>query len=247
MPPRFVSLFLLATSVVMSISITSMRFPDGAAEQVGCHNASAAQPVTVRAPANGRAVFSIEELLARSTGITGCNGLVSDSATISVEQAGQGSLSLPGVNPRQVAFIPRHGFSGMSGVWSLVVRDGSGEVIGAIRVSFEVRNSLPVAVDDEIVAPFEASRLDVDGALGVLANDTDDNGDQLVVYSWGVIRFPWGSVTIQRDGSYRIDVTDHALRRPAQVLYLVWDQQGSPTSVDFGVLSIDFEDEAAGD
>lgn len=239
---RIVSLLLIATSILITLPLIDSRSPGGAPAAPGCSVARDPRPVTLTVPANGRTAFSIEDLVARSTGISGCDDLVSDGATISVEQVGQGSLSLPGAHPQQVAFIPRHGFSGMSGLWTLVVRDDAGKEIGVVRVTFEVRNSIPVAADDEIVVPYEVSRLDVDSPLGVLANDSDINGDQLVVYSQGVTWFPWGTVTIQQDGSYRIEVTDHALRGPALMRYLVWDQQGSPTSIDQGVLSIAFSD-----
>jgi hypothetical protein len=239
---RFISLFFLATTIMMSVSLVATRTPNGAAEHDACSQPPARRPVMVSVPVNGKAAFSIEDLVARSTGITGCDDLGSDGATITVEQTGQGSLSLLGTNPQQVSFIPRHGFVGVSGVWALVIRDDKGNPISEIRVTFEVRNSVPVAADDRIVVPFEVSRLDVGPAMGVLANDLDDNGDRLVVYSQGVTQFPWGTVTIQHDGSYRIAVTDHELLGPAQVSYVVWDQQGSSTSVDHGVLSIDFEE-----
>ncbi len=221
------------------------RVPYNAAEPAACRDSLLSRPVTVSVPTNGKTVFSLEDLVARSTGVTGCGDVMSEGVTLSVEQVGQGSLSLPGVNPRQVTFIPRHGFSGMSGVWTLVLRDDAGGEIRSVRVSFEVRNSPPVAMDDAIVAPLEVSRLDVGPTMGVLANDLDDNGDHLVVYSQGVTAFPWGTVTLHGDGSYRIAVTDHALLAPARVRYLVWDQQGSPTSVDQGVLSIEFEEAVA--
>src|SRR5690349_21432201 len=112
-----------------------------------------------------------------------------------------------------------------------------------VLVTFEVRNSLPIAFDDAVSMPVVAKTMDVGPESGVLANDIDWNGDPLVVHAAGAISFPWGTVHLAADGSYRIVVTDSELLAPATIRYLVWDQQGSPTSIDTGYLEIDFTEE----
>jgi hypothetical protein len=85
----------------------------------------------------------------------------------------------------------------------------------------------------------------VPASLGVLSNDTDANGDHLVVYSDGELSFPWGTVAIRADGSYRVNVTDASVSGSDQARYVVWDTHGSTANADYGYLTVIFESPAA--
>jgi hypothetical protein len=124
------------------------------------------------------------------------------------------------------------------------VQDANDVRIGAIQVSFEVRNELPVANDDAITLAPGSGEVEVPASLGLLANDVDVNGDPVMVRTTGVTRFPWGAVEIRQDGSYRVNVTDSTFTGVQQLRYLVWDQRGSPANMDYGILTITLEETA---
>ena len=159
-------------------------------------------------------------------------------------------------SPPRFVYTPPREFSGITRGWefSIYLQDVDGHLacevtscggqganelrIGAIQVSFEVRNVLPVANDDAITLAPGRGEVEVPASLGLLANDVDVNGDPVMVHTAGVTRFPWGAVEIRQDGSYRVNVTDPTVTGVQQLRYLVWDQRGSSASMDYGILSI---------
>jgi len=180
-------------------------------------------------------------------------------ATVTVAPAGEGVVEtieasqftfggdLPTAAGREhsrFTYRPLQGFEGVSEGWQFSIHaGGTGPVseVASVKVAFLVRNTLPVAVDDAVVVTPGLLQIDVPAVSGLLANDHDSNGDRMTVYAHGVTRFAWGTVEIRRDGSFRIKVTDHAaVPTEAHVPYVVWDNQGSPTSTDAGTLTIRF-------
>jgi hypothetical protein len=255
---RFAAASLLAL-VVLAYVVAS---PNGAPAHDGCNESSLFQPVTIAVPANGIVVFGINDLLGASGHLETCHGALDFDAVITNARASSGEVRIrrgltestwgarPGSFGIRFQFAPERGFRGVSHGWefAIVGRSEAHEevTLGTIAVTFEVRNSPPVAVDDALTLTANVDSVVVPGQQGVLVNDTDANGDRLIVHADGVTRFAWGSVEIARDGSYRVTVTDHEVTGTHQVRYLIWDQEGSTASADYGLLSITFAEPAEG-
>jgi hypothetical protein len=261
-PLRILSLILLTTTLMFAMGHANQRTGAGAAQAAPCAVPENIRTLTLTVPANRAVTFPLVEVFPTAEPHARVN-----DAMLALSRADD-SLRFAAANitadaeahlsPSGLTFVPEPGFIGTSSGWILALpaedaglrsardcagSDESGRRFEAVRVNFEVRNELPLAFDDQIAVPSAATLLDVGPEAGVLANDVDTNGDRLVVHAAGVTTFPWGSVDLAADGSYRVVITDHELLRPSAVRYLVWDQQGSPTSVDAGVLEIDFTTE----
>jgi len=255
---RIISLILLTATMIFAMGYAAHRAGADMAQASSCTVPDNLRTLTLAVPANRAVTFGLLELLPEAD-----PGAVDTDAMLALAKP-DGSLSFAPTNtiteahitPSGLTYEPPPGFVGTSSGWVLtgpaigdatsVVRpdcgggDEQGLPLDAVLITFEVRNTLPQAFADQVVMPSVADLMDVGPESGVLANDHDVNGDALVVHSAGATTFPWGSVDLAADGSYRVVVTNRDLLAPATVRYLVWDQQGSPTSVDTGYLEIDF-------
>lgn len=252
------------TALLIAVISTSLSFHGNPVAAISCFASAGTQVVTLEVPANRSRTFQMADLISQVTPCTSGDqlgvALTRNRPTSSLRIATSISASDADADVElsgsSLTFIPREGFTGSSTGWAIALyarAESSVEMveactqldclqqrIGVIGVRFEVRNSLPVAIDDSIQIPVAASRIDFNQETGLLHNDLDRNGDPLVVYSAGTTEFHWGWVALEEDGSYRVQITDYALLAPTVVRYVVWDQQGSPTSVDIGYLDIDF-------
>ena len=251
---RILTLILLTTAMTFVAGFAGSSA--STSHPTGCTPTPSLRPLHLDVPANRAVTFPLAELVPgvdesvatwQQPDTGNAEGLLRVTAA-SEATGGSARLTAEGL-----VFEPAPGFVGASTGWILApdqyvaaepvpqaCATGSDLPAGALLVTFEVRNTLPVAIADAVVVPNVVRTVDVGPESGVLANDLDWNGDQLVVHAAGVAEFPWGSVQLAADGSYRITVTDRDLLAPSTVRYLVWDQQGSPTSIDTGYLEIDF-------
>lgn len=249
--------------------------PFGASAPGTCKGQTALRPVTIDVPINGSVMFDIDDLLRSSPEFDACHDLDTLGAAAADVLDREGRVAITGtsqwmesallgteIQPSFV-FQVHPGFRGISPGWQFEiyragnagqrlrlgnaagVRPASSTSLGTVQVNFRVRNDLPIAVNEAVKVAPQQGETDVAAVDGVLANDFDANGDPLVVHAGGVSSFPWGSVEIRRDGSYRVLVTDPDLARPARVRYVIWDTEGSPTSTDTGVLMVTFVDPGA--
>ena len=268
MQPRFMiglGLFVTIITTSFAIAMGSAAAPPSASHQDPCMAGAPLLPVSIDVPANGTVTFDVADLVHSSSGIAGCPDMAAIDASSFVAHAGEGGVTIiPGrqstmvgwttlplaENAQRFVFTPKSGFSGVSQGWEFVIygRDESGQStrIGTVKTTFRVRNTVPVATDDSVtIAPrLGGICVGIDG--GVLANDVDANGDPVIVYSEGVTSYPWGAVEMHHDGSYRVTVTDPSVSGREQLRYVIWDQVGSTTSADFGILTLTFDDAAAG-
>jgi hypothetical protein len=249
---RIVSLFILTTTMMFAVGFASYRA--ASTQAVPCDPKPGPRSVHLSVPANQPVTIPLSEVMVTDPATTGVLEANLAKARpggslgfVAANEIGDGTAS---ITPSGLTFEPQHGFIGSSGGWLLTMRDGReagleqasacGSDVESVLVTFEVRNSLPQAFNDALTVPSVADLMDVGPEAGVLANDLDWNGDPLVVHAAGSTEFPWGSVDLAADGSYRILVTNRDQLAPTSVRYVVWDQQGSPTSVDTGYLEIDF-------
>lgn len=257
---RILTLFILTTIMTLVAGFAAPHA--GTSQAAGCTPTSLLRTLNLVVPANRPATFPLSEVVTSpdSTASTwqAVLGLTHDDGSLRLSSANESAAGSATVTSSGLTFAPKPGFVGTSSGWVLAIYPDdttpahtpascsskvAGSPLDAVVVTFEVRNTLPVAVDDAVTVPDIVRTVDVGPDSGVLANDLDWNGDPLVVHAAGVTTFPWGSVQLAADGSYRIVVTDHDLLAPATVRYVVWDQQGSPNSVDTGYLEIDFSGE----
>ena len=262
MHPGIRTIVGILAAVTISLTVTSTigtTAPIGAPSAPGaCGTQVRFQPVIIGVPVNGLVSFGIDDLLQSASDLDTCHNAETLGATVAVTQVAEGHLTaitenelafsgnLPAATAAHFVFTPRRDFSGTSEGWEVSI-DAPAEAaalpisLGTVRITFLVRNSLPIASDDEVVVTPGLTQIEVPAISGVLANDTDLNGDRITVHTDGVTRFAWGTVEIRADGSFRITVTqpDRA-EEITRVRYVVWDNQGSPTSTDFGTLTIRF-------
>ena len=256
---RIFALLLLTTSVMFAAALTAS--PAGSSQPDNCSPTTSLRSLHLTVPANRAITFPLAEIVAGeqrpASGWQAVVGLTGTDGALRVAPVTESADGNARITPSGLTFEPQRGFVGSSAGWIVAMYpDGSSPDAGlpacggaardepseTVLVTFEVRNTLPVAFDDAVTMPTVAKTMDVGPESGVLANDIDWNGDRLVVHAAGVTSFPWGTVHLASDGSYRIVVTDSEMLAPATVRYLVWDQQGSPTSVDTGYLEIDFSE-----
>lgn len=140
----------------------------------------------------------------------------------------------------QFLYVPYPSFAGEDRAL-VQVKDSAGETaLQEIFFTVEPRNSIPVAGDD-LANTDENSVLQMGFATGLLANDTDEDGDPLLIskvlgsaanVGEAVSGTGGGVFTISADGSYRFDPAtdfDHLLSGESavtQVTYEVVDGQG---------------------
>jgi VCBS repeat-containing protein len=97
------------------------------------------------------------------------------------------------------SYTPEAGFVGMDS-FTYTASDGTAAGnVATVTITVEDSNLAPVAKDDGYVATAEAL-LSVSAGEGVLANDTDDDGDPLTVAL--VSEAAHGSMTLNADGSF---------------------------------------------
>jgi hypothetical protein len=254
---RIISLILLTTTMMFAMGSAAHRVGAGVPRLDSCTAPGSFRTLTLTVPANRAVTFPLVDLLPEAE-----PGALATDAKLAITRP-DGSLRFAAntiaeahLSPSGLTYEPSPGFTGASSGWVLtgpttgeggsnLRPDCGGADAGNFRletvlVTFEVRNTLPQAFDDQVEMPSVADLMDVGPESGVLANDLDVNGDALVVHAATTTTFPWGSVNMASDGSYRVTITNHDLLGPATVRYLVWDRQGSPTSVDTGYLEIDF-------
>ncbi|MDQ3657903.1 MAG: Ig-like domain-containing protein [Chloroflexota bacterium] len=266
MQPRFMiglGLFVTIITTSFATAMGSAAAPPSASHQDPCVAGAPLLPVSIDVPANGTVTFDVADLVRSSPDIAGCPDMAAIDASSFVAHAGEGGVTIiPGrqstmagwttsplaEDAQRFVFTPRPGFNGVSQGWEFVIygRDESGQYtrIGTVKTTFRVRNTVPVATDDAVTIAPRLGGICVGMDDGVLANDADANGDPVIVYSEGVTSYPWGAVEVRHDGSYRVTVTDPEVSGTAQVRYVIWDQVGSTTSTDFGILTLTFEDAA---
>lgn len=265
-PKLSTGLGLIVTLIIMSLASapSGVAAPAHTTKAEPCLDQGAFLPAVIDVPVNGTATFGIADLLRASPAAMECLEMAAIDASSFVAHAGEGSVAvIPGTaapvtawsatpageSTQQFVFTARSGFQGVSQGWEFVVygRDPSGEhlALGIVQTSFQVRNLVPVAANDAVTVVPGLGAFCVDAEDGLLANDVDANGDPMIVYSEGVTRFPWGTMELHRDGSYRVTVTDPAVMGSHQVSYLVWDQRDSTASADRGTLTLTFDDRLA--
>lgn len=260
-PKLSIGLGLFVTVIMISLASapSGIAAPARADDTERCLDQGSFPPAVLDVPANGTATFGLADLLRDSPLAMECLEMAAIDASSFVAHAGEGSVSvIPGVmapvagwsatafaeSVQQFTFTARPGFSGVSQGWEFVLygRDDAGKPlrIGIVQATFQVRNTVPVAKDDSVVVNARLGKTCVDVDGGVLANDVDANGDPVIVYSEGVTSYSWGMVEMHRDGSYRVTVTDPQVTGTEQVRYVIWDQVGSTTSTDTGILTLTF-------
>ncbi len=254
---RILALFLLTTSMMIAAGLASS--PAGSSQPANCSGTASLRAVHLTVPANRAITFPLAEIVASDVHAAGdleaVLAMARPDGSLRFAPVAESAGGSARITPSGLTFVPQRGFVGASAGWVLATYppegtsrvqtaacagSASSDPIETVLVTFEVRNTLPIAFDDTVTMPVVARTMDVGPESGVLANDVDWNGDRLVVHAAGVTTFPWGTVHLAANGSYRIVVTDRDALAPATVRYLVWDQQGSPTSVDVGYLTIDF-------
>jgi VCBS repeat-containing protein len=96
-------------------------------------------------------------------------------------------------------YTPNADFNGTDG-FSYLINDGAGDsAVASVTITVNAVNDDPVAVDDAYSTD-EDTTLTVDAAAGVLANDTDADGDALTA---ALVSGPAnGTLTLNADGSF---------------------------------------------
>ena len=85
--------------------------------------------------------------------------------------------------------------------FTYTVSDGNGGTDTA-SVTITIGNSAPIAVDDDFYITPENLVLTINTANGILANDTDPDGDGLVVSNFSSSTVMGGNIIIAQDGSF---------------------------------------------
>ncbi|GAA0892976.1 hypothetical protein GCM10009122_26550 [Fulvivirga kasyanovii] len=154
----------------------------------------------------------------------------------------EGSLTINGDG--SYTFVPATDYTGTVPQITYTVSDGHVTDEGTLTINVtEIANNAPVAVDDTNSVD-EGSTLSVSAANGVLANDTDADGDVLSVSQFEVDgqTFPAGTtanltqgdLTVNADGSYTFVPAENFSGSVPQVTYTVGDGLDS----DEGTLDI---------
>ena len=256
----FVTLITLSFVTLMG----SAAAPLGVLHVDHCMEEAEFLPVTIDVPVNGTVTFGLDDLVSSGRRLAECLEMAAIDASSLVAHAREGGITIiPGSRAvtsgwstmpsaetaQRLVFTPKPGFTGVSEGWEFVIygkdQPGRSVRIGSVRVTFQVRNRVPVARDDTVTVASRIGETCVGAADGVLANDVDANGDPIIVHSNGVTSFQWGAVKMHHDGSYRVTVTDPQVIGSEQIRYVVWDQAGSTTGSDVGMLTLTFEDGAA--
>ncbi|TFL17982.1 Ig-like domain-containing protein [Jannaschia formosa] len=122
-----------------------------------------------------------------------------DGDTLRVSTVGASAFGTPVINPNNtITFTPNANFSGSTSFFYTVIDGNGGTDVGSVFVSVNAVNDAPVGVDDSYTTTFETT-LSIAPA-GVLANDTDVEGDALsAVIDTDVSN---GSLTLNGDGSF---------------------------------------------
>jgi VCBS repeat-containing protein len=158
--------------------------------------------ITNTGPTAVNHTYGIPENTARS--VTGVNGLldgVSDSdgdylALTSWTQPSDGTLQ---VNPDgSFSYTPKSNYSG-SDSFQYTLSDGAANSTATVTLNVHATNTAPVANADSYSVE-RNNEFDTDPSTGVLANDTDANGDPL---SATLVSGPTdGTLTLNSDGSF---------------------------------------------
>ncbi|MGY5862433.1 MAG: Ig-like domain-containing protein, partial [Candidatus Thorarchaeota archaeon] len=166
-----------------------------------------------------------------------------------IEIHGQGQLVSieisPGVTRTGIQYTPDPNWHGSSSSMYYYITDSHGAVsiAGHIYITVNPVNDSPVAEDDAYTAD-EDTFLQVDSAMGVLANDMDVDGNQLAVQlvsgpSHGLLTMnPDGSFSYTPDAdwfgedSFVYEVSDGALTDTATVTITINSVNDAPVAVD---------------
>lgn len=144
--------------------------------------------------------------------------------------------------------IPNQFLSGFddqdfSGLWSLTVTDAVAEDVGAllrwclIPTIGDVINTPPIAVDDTMTAIRGQVTTVLDSAITtVLANDSDAEGDNLMVLTVPVLSPRHGSLTLNADGTFSYN-HDGSFTLTDTFIYRVCDD-GAPVECSDGTVTI---------
>ena len=115
-------------------------------------------------------------------------------SVLSFSAAANGTLNV--VTDGSFTYAPNPGFTGTETI-TYTISDGTTTSSGTLTI--EVQNAAPVAVDDSYTVT-EGNTLLVDAGLGLLANDSDVDGDALAVVSFSTPVN--GVLDIAGDGSF---------------------------------------------
>ena len=99
--------------------------------------------------------------------------------------------------------------TGLVETFNVKVTDGAATDQSTLKINVRGQNDAPVAVDDKPAATATDNGLAVKG--NVLTNDSDIDGDTLVVANAGTIIGTYGTLKINANGSYTYVVTDETL------------------------------------
>lgn len=156
------------------------------------------------APVNDPPIARDDTATTQEERSVGLNVLTNDSdpegealTLIGVAQATNGRASINTFTPGQVSYRPNRDFNGEDS-FTYTLSDASGNrSTGTVRVTVTPINDAPVVVDDSYV--LDGASLTI-AAPGILANDTDIDGDPLTVT---LVAGPTsGTVTFNADGSF---------------------------------------------
>lgn len=140
-----------------------------------------------RTVVDNKATDNIDPTVADDTGTTNenqsviidvlVNDLDSDSDPISIKSVGEASHGEVFLANGEVVYTPEYGYSG-SDSFSYTVTDGrGGSGKGEVTITIDGVNAAPVAVDDS----FTVLQGSGSAALDILANDSDEEGDDLSI------------------------------------------------------------------
>ncbi len=118
--------------------------------------------------------------------------------------------------------------------FTYTVSDGNGGSDTA-TVTITIGNSAPIAVDDDFYMTPEDQVLTVNAANGVLNNDTDPDGDPLVVSNFSSTTVMGGTIALSADGSF-------TYTPPAGFIgtdYIVYEASDPLGEGDTGLISIE--------
>ncbi len=168
------------------------------------------------------AVEAEEGVLANDTDADG------DTLTVSlVDEPSHGTVTLGQDGSFQYA--PEPGFHGEDSFTYLASDGQSQSAVTMVAIAVDALNDGPVSTGDTYSVPEDAV-LTVDAAGGVLANDTDPDGDPLAV---SLVNHPaHGTVTLAADGSF-VYTPEAGFSGDDSFTYLASDGQaeGEPTAV----------------
>jgi VCBS repeat-containing protein len=138
-----------------------------------------------------------------------------------------GTATLPGIGTITMTsdggytFVPAPNYDGAVPTVTYTLGDGSTTSTATLTLSVTPVNDAPVAADDAVSTPINTPL----AGIAVLSNDTDLDGDRLVVTSAGLADPSQGTVTVNPDGTLNFTPATN-LSGPVVITYTVSDGQG---------------------